>query len=261
MKIRRLFQLPESKYNWREIARWLWQALRGNRLQATLNAGIGLFGVGLSLLTVWAMQRAIDTASGVRSGSIYWALGHDAGFDGFANTVTYKAYKFSGKDRTEVDIHEDKKAKIDELHNAVLEAVAGTDDALLDKFFMGEEFTDEEVRTALRKGVMAGELVPVLVGSATKNIGLQTLLEMFLDYLPSPADLKPFEAHDDAGKEIIRKTDDSEPFSAYVFKTVVDPYSGVINLIKVNSGVLRSGDDVYVGNGTQRVSKESDMTE
>ena len=75
MKIKRLFHLPESKYNWREIARWLWQALRGNRLQATLNAGIGLFGVGLSLLTVWAMQRAIDTASGVRSGSIYWAIG------------------------------------------------------------------------------------------------------------------------------------------------------------------------------------------
>ena len=67
--------MPESKYNWRDIARWLWCALRGNRLQATLNACVGLFGVGLSLLTVWAMQRAIDTASGVRSGSIYWAIG------------------------------------------------------------------------------------------------------------------------------------------------------------------------------------------
>ena len=71
----RFFHLPESKYNWREIARWLWKALRGNRLQATLNAFVGLFGVTLSLLTVWAMQRAIDTASGVRSGSIYWAIG------------------------------------------------------------------------------------------------------------------------------------------------------------------------------------------
>ncbi len=70
----RLLQLPESKYNWREIARWLWQALRGNRLQATLNTLVGLFGVALSLLTVWAMQRAIDTASGVRPGSIYAAI-------------------------------------------------------------------------------------------------------------------------------------------------------------------------------------------
>ena len=75
MKIKEIFKLPQSKYNWREIARWLWKALRGNRLQATLNACVGLFGVGLSLLTVWAMQRAIDTASGVRSGSIYWAIG------------------------------------------------------------------------------------------------------------------------------------------------------------------------------------------
>ena len=75
VKIGNIFKLPESKYNWREIARWLWKALRGNRLQATLNTLVGLFGVGLSLLTVWAMQRAIDTASGVRPGSIYAAIG------------------------------------------------------------------------------------------------------------------------------------------------------------------------------------------
>ena len=75
MRIKEMLQLPESKYGWREIARWLWRALRGNRLQATLNACVGLIGVGLSLLTVWAMQRAIDTASGVRPGSIYWAIG------------------------------------------------------------------------------------------------------------------------------------------------------------------------------------------
>ena len=74
-KLKHIFQLPESKYGWREITCWLWKALRGNRLQATLNASVGLLGVGLSLLTVWAMQRAIDTASGVRPGSIYWAVG------------------------------------------------------------------------------------------------------------------------------------------------------------------------------------------
>lgn len=74
-RIRELLQLPESRYTWREIARWLWRALRGNRLQATLNAGVGLAGVALSLLSVWAMQRTIDTASGAREGSIYWAIG------------------------------------------------------------------------------------------------------------------------------------------------------------------------------------------
>ena len=75
MNLRNLIQLPTGRYSTREIARWLWKALQGNRLQACLNAGIGLVGVVLSLLTVWAMQRAIDTASGVREGSIYWAIG------------------------------------------------------------------------------------------------------------------------------------------------------------------------------------------
>ncbi len=74
MKLREIFQLPESRYTVRQMVPWLWRALRGNRLQACLNAGIGLLGVALSLSTVWAMQRAIDTASGAREGSIYWAV-------------------------------------------------------------------------------------------------------------------------------------------------------------------------------------------
>ncbi len=187
-----------------------------------------------------------------------YPLGHP--FDGFANTVNMKAYKFNGKEMVEDVIHEDKKAKIEELHNVIVEEVAKTDDALLEKFFGGEEFTEEEIRSALRVGVLNGELVPVIVGSATKNIGIQTLLQMFIDYLPSPADLKPMEAHDDNGKEVVRSTSESEPFSAYVFKTVVDPYSGAINIIKVNSGVLHVGDDVYCNGSTQRVSMLFAMT-
>ncbi len=74
MRLRELLQIPESRYTIRQMAPWLWRALKGNRLQACLNAAIGLIGVGLSLSTVWAMQRAIDTASGSREGSIYWAV-------------------------------------------------------------------------------------------------------------------------------------------------------------------------------------------
>ena len=74
MTLRQLLSLPESRYSWRQLARWLWTALRGNRLQATLNAAVGIIGVVLSLLTVWAMQRAVDIASGAREGSIYWAV-------------------------------------------------------------------------------------------------------------------------------------------------------------------------------------------
>ena len=183
-----------------------------------------------------------------------YPLGHSAAFDGFVNVVDLKAFKYDGKNCVEAEIHDDKKDKIMELHNMISEEVAKADDALLEKFFMGEEFTEEEIRDALRKEVLAGELVPVLVGSATKNIGVDTMLQMFIDYLPNPRDLKPFEAQDENGNEVKRETKDEEPVSAYVFKTVVDPYSGVINLLKVNSGVLHAGDDVYVNGGTQRVS-------
>ena len=189
-----------------------------------------------------------------------YPLGHDSGFDGFANAVDLKAHVYNGKECVEAEIHEDKKDKVLELHNAILEEVAKSDDALLDKFFNGEDFTEEEICRGLRGSILAGEIVPIIVGSATKNIGLATLLNMFVDYLPAPNDLNLLEATDDAGKPVERKTDDNEPFSAYVFKTVVDPYSGVINIIKVNSGVLRSGDDVYVNNGTQRVSMLYAMT-
>ena len=184
-----------------------------------------------------------------------YPLGHDNNFDGFVNCVNEKAYVFNGKECVESDLHEDKKTKADELHAMISEEVAKTDDELLEKFFMEEPFTEEEITRGLRSGVHSGELVPVLVGSANKNIGLTTLLDMFCSYLPSPDDLKPLEGVDGAGKAVTRETKVDAPFSAYVFKTVVDPYSGVINLIKVNSGVLHVGDDVAVNGGaSQRVS-------
>lgn len=189
-----------------------------------------------------------------------YPLGHGDGFDGFANVVDLKARKLNGKKCEDAPIHDDKKDKIFELHNMISEEVAKVDDALLEKFFSGEEFTVQEVHDSLRKLVLAGELIPVLVGSATKNIGCETMLDMFIDYLPSPADLKPYEAKDDNGNPVTRETKDSEPFSAYVFKTIVDPYSGTINIVKVNSGVLKAGDEVYVGRGTQRVSMLYQMT-
>ena len=186
--------------------------------------------------------------------SFCYPLGHDKQFDGFANAVDLKAHVFNGKECVEAEIYPDKRAKVLELHNTIVEEVAKTDDVLLEKFFNGEDFTQEEIRKSLRVGVLSGELAPVIVGCATKNIGIETLLEMFINYLPSPTDLKPLEAHDEGGKDKVVPTSESEPFSAYVFKTVVDPYSGVINIIKVCSGVLHVGDEVYVNGGTQRVS-------
>lgn len=188
-----------------------------------------------------------------------YPLGHENNFDGFVNVVDLKARKYNGTTCEDAEIYDDKKQIIFELHNTLVEEVAKTDDSLLEKFFLGESFTEQEIHESLRKGVLAGELTPVLVGSAIKDIGVRTMLDMFIDYLPSPSDLKPYEAYDLDGNEVQRTTKLDEPFSAYVFKTICDPYSGIINIIKVNSGVLHTGDDVYVNGGTQRVSMLYEM--
>ncbi len=186
--------------------------------------------------------------------SFCYPLGHEKSFDGFANAVDLKAHIYNGKECVEAEIYPDKRDKIFELHNTIVEEVAKTDDVLLEKFFNGEQFSMQEIRDSLRIGVLRGDLTPLIVGSATKNIGVQTLLNMFVRYLPEPNDLKPLEAHDENGKEKVVPTSVDEPFSAYVFKTIVDPYTGTINLLKVCSGVLHVGDEVYINGETQRVS-------
>ena len=192
--------------------------------------------------------------------SFCYPLGHEKEFDGFANAVDLKAHIYNGKECVEAEIYPDKRNKILELHNTIVEEVAKTNDELLEKFFNGEEFTQQEIRESLRVGVLNGELTPLIVGSATKNIGVQTLLNMFINYLPAPNDLKPLEAHDENGADKNVPTDVNAPFSAYVFKTIADPYAGIINIIKVCSGVLRVGDEVYVNGSTQRVSMLFTMT-
>lgn len=192
--------------------------------------------------------------------SFCYPLGHNDQFDGFANAVDLKAHIFNGKDCVEAEIYPDKRDRVFELHNTIVEEVAKVNDELLEKFFNGEEFTKEEIHSALKESVMAGEIVPAIVGCATKNIGVQTLLQMLIDYLPDAPEANKVEAKDENGNKVERKCDDNEPFSAVVFKTVVDPYSGLVNIVKVCSGVLHAGDDVYVNGGTQRVSGLFAMT-
>ena len=192
--------------------------------------------------------------------SFCYPLGHEKAFDGFADAVDLKAHIFDGKQMVDAEIYPDKRNKVLELHNTIAEEVAKTDDALLEKFFNGEEFTQEEIRNSLRVGVLSGDITPLIVGSALKNIGSQTLLDMFISYLPNPNDLKPLEAHDENGAEKVVPTSVDQPLSAYIFKTVVDPYAGAVNIVKVCSGVLHVGDDVYVNGATQRVSMLYSMT-
>ena len=186
----------------------------------------------------------IRTKLGKNAVPFTYPIGHESDFDGFVNVVDLKARKYNGVECVDDEIYPDKRAKVYELHNTICEAVASTNEELLEKFFAGEELTRDEIHKGLRDGVLNGELIPVIVGSATKNIGIHTLLSMMVDYLPSPSDLKPYLVETADGKTEERKTNDNEPFSAYVFKTIVDPYAGIINIFKVNSGVLKVGDDI-----------------
>ena len=181
----------------------------------------------------------IRTKLGKNAVPFTYPIGHEVNFDGFVNVVDLKARRYNGKECVDDEIYPDKRAKVYELHNITYEE-------LLEKFFNGEELTREEIHKGLRDGVLNGELIPVIVGSATKSIGIHTLLNMMIDYLPCPSDLKPYLVETDKGEKVERKTLDTEPFSAYVFKTIVDPYAGIINIFKVNSGVLKLGDDIYV---------------
>lgn len=188
-----------------------------------------------------------------------YPMGHLDEFDGFVNIVTLKARKYNGKECVDDEIYPQKRQKVFELHNMIVESVAQTSDELLDKFFNGEALTNEEINKGLRNGVLNGELIPVIVGSATKNIGIHTMLDMLINYLPNPQDLQPIIGLDESGNEVAYKTISTEPFSAFVFKTNYDPYTGISNIIKVNSGSLSVGDDVYVSdlNRVERITNLS----
>lgn len=181
-----------------------------------------------------------------------YPIGHKEKFDGFVNVVELKARKYNGKECVDDIIYPDKKEKIFELHNTLVESVATTSEELLDKFFSGEALTNEEIKNGLRKGVLEGELFPIVVGSAIKNIGINTLLNMLIDYLPSPVDLKPYEALTEVGGKISIPTKEDFVPSLYVFKNIYDPYQGLVSIFKVNSGSISLKDELYCPNNKKK---------
>lgn len=130
-----------------------------------------------------------------------------------------------------------------EYRNNLLEAVAETDDALMERFFAGDEITVPEIKAAIRKLTVAGEAYPILCGSAFKNKGVQPMLDAVVDYLPNPLDVGAIEGHDvrDPEKVIERHSDATEPFSALAFKVVSHPFFGKLTYVRVYSGHLKSG--------------------
>lgn len=194
---------------------------------------------------------------GKKGVSFTYPLNDGKVFNGFVDVTTLKAVKADGSKRVEVELDEATKAKVSEMNNVLVEQVALTDDTLLEKFFSGEELSAEEIANGLKKAVLSGEIAPVIVGSSTENIGVNTLVDMALTYLPSPAFIKEMKGKDRGNNEVVRAISENGPFSAYVFKTVYDQYKGTTNYAFVVSGSLELGSDVYNAelNSTMRASQ------
>ena len=185
-----------------------------------------------------------------------YPIGKQDTFDGFINIPKMKARRYNGKECVDDVIYQEKRQVVFALHNRLTEAVAETNDELLEKYFSGEPLTDEDIEYGLRQSVLKGELYPIIVGSALKDIGMNTLMDMFIDYLPSPADLNPIVAEAEDGNSFPLRTVDEEEVVLSVFKNSFNPYQGLISVFKVNCGVVHLGDELYCPNNgkTYKVS-------
>ncbi|WP_375472134.1 elongation factor G [uncultured Nostoc sp.] len=191
--------------------------------------------------------------------AIQLPIGSENDFQGIVDLVRQRAYIYAndqGTDIQETDIPEELQAQVDEFRTKLIEAAAETDDALMAKYFDGEELTEQEVRTALRKGTIAGTIVPVLCGSAFKNKGVQLMLDAVVDYLPAPSEVPPIQGLLPNGDTVERQADDNEPLAALAFKIMADPY-GRLTFVRVYSGVLKKGSYVLNAskNKKERISR------
>jgi elongation factor G len=188
---------------------------------------------------------------GARPLVIQLPIGAESTFEGVIDLVEMRALVWRGEvelgAKYEVEeIPADMKAKADEYRAKLLETVAETSDALMEKFFAGEEITVAEIKAAIRKMTVKSEIYPVLCGSAFKNKGVQPMLDAVIDYLPTPLDVESVVGLDirDETKEIIREAKSDAPFSALAFKVMSHPFFGRLTYIRVYSGKAASGDQV-----------------
>ena len=197
-----------------------------------------------------SMMRSRLNASPV---VIQLPLGKEAGFRGVVDLVSMRAILYSeeslGAEFEIADIPEEMADQAHRMREQMVEAIAETDDPLLEKYLSGEEITDDELRSALRRATLASRLQPVVCGSAFKNKGVQPLLDALIDYLPSPADIPPIEGvNPDTEMAAERKVYDDEPFSALVFKIMTDPFVGQLAYFRIYSGKVSTGDKLQVAN-------------
>ena len=180
-------------------------------------------------------------------------IGAEDDFTGIIDLIKMKAEIYTndlGTDIQETEIPEDLKDLAEEWREKLVEAVAETDEELMERYLEGDEISEAELKAAIRKATCAVEFYPVLCGSAFKNKGVQLMLDAVVDYLPSPLDVPAIKGVDpNTDQEVERHSSDEEPFSALAFKVMTDPFVGRLTFFRVYSGTLQSGS--YVKNSTK----------
>ncbi|ALS24858.1 MULTISPECIES: elongation factor G [Paenibacillus] len=189
---------------------------------------------------------------GANAVAIQLPIGAENDFKGVIDLIERKAYIYKddlGKEPDQVEVPAEYKDKVEELRLELVEKVAELDEELMMKYLEGEELTVEEIKGALRKGVVGVKIFPVVCGSSYRNKGVQLMLDAVIDYLPSPIDVPNIKGTLEDGSEVVRKSSDDEPFAALAFKIMTDPFVGKLTFFRVYSGVLNSGS--YVLNATK----------
>jgi elongation factor G len=181
-------------------------------------------------------------------------IGKETSFKGVIDLARMKAFTYDADGKvSEIDIPDEMKDMVEAEREAFIENVAESDDDLIERYLEGEELTDDDIKAALKKGLISRVFAPVLCGSATSNIGIDLLLDFIADSFPSPADRGVFNATDESGDNaVVCAPDTSEPFAGFVFKTVADPYAGRLTIFRVVSGTLGEDGTFYnVNKGTR----------
>jgi elongation factor G len=191
----------------------------------------------------------METSLGCRPVAVNMPIGQEENFKGVIDLITMKARFFTFDDKgtyDEIDIPEEYRSEADRLHMMLMEACAEADDELMEKYLETEELSQEDIRRGLREGTLTGVFTPVFCGSATANIGIRQLLDYIVICMPSPIDKGiQYGTNPKTDEAEERRPDPKEPFSAMVFKTVSDPFTGRLSLFRVYSGTVKSDSTVY----------------
>jgi len=228
---------PQSETVWRQATKYKVPRLAFvNKMDRT----------GANFFKVHDQMRARLKANPI---PIQIPIGAEENFKGVVDLVKMKAILWDDESQgikfTYEDIPADLVDQANEWREKMVEAAAESSEELMDKYLSGEILSEEEIKLALRTRTIAGEIVPMMCGTAFKNKGVQAMLDAVIDYMPSPVDIPPVTGELENGEQSVRQASDDEKFSALAFKIMTDPFVGQLIFFRVYSGVINSGDTIY----------------